>query len=319
MPGSSRTLKACGGLAPYAWSVTGPATLSATAGVSTTVTCNQGTTDSSPVILTVVDAAGVRVSSVLGGSCACAGCVYANENSPTQCPVNFVRKAYDPTKVTSSGTAFGYDWAANCGLYFLSVSPLGEGSTSVNCIGSGGAAAFYSKVNPGVSESEPPTNHDIYISTYDMSVPVFDNIVGTPSFGLAINVPQGVTCDNFTGLALFWDGDSGDVVLGQYTNGNLNNGARPTIIATVGNYSDVSDMYDITLSNGRESGGDPVIDLFIYGNVLEIEHLAAWPAIDLADNPIGCGFFWLKSSAASSFRFNYDGFWGYATFSFPAA
>lgn len=248
------------------------------------------------------------------------GCEYVITMSPTQCPVNFVRKAYNPARITWGGTEFGYDWGSHCGQYFLSVAPLGEGSINVNCLGSGGAVIFYSSVNPGVSVTESPSNHDIYITTYDLGVPVFDSIIGLPSFGLAINVPQGVTCDNFTGLVLFWDADSGDVVLGQYTNANLDNGDRPAIIATLGSYSDVNDMYDITLSNGRPSGGPTVIDVFIYGNVLEIEHLAGWPSVALADNPIGCGFFWLGSSTPdNSFRFNYDGFWGYATFSFPAA
>ena len=64
-------LKACGGLGPFTWSNTGPATLNVTTGTAVTLTCDDSTTDASAITVTVTDAASVSVTTILAGNCAC--------------------------------------------------------------------------------------------------------------------------------------------------------------------------------------------------------------------------------------------------------
>lgn len=71
---TSVRVKACGGLAPYIWSVSGPATVNPSTGTATTVSCSADS--ATAVVVTVTDAVGVSVSQSVGGSCQCAGCDY---------------------------------------------------------------------------------------------------------------------------------------------------------------------------------------------------------------------------------------------------
>ena len=66
-------LKACGGLAPYTWSNTGPATLNTNTGTAVTLTCVPDTLDTTTVTVTVTDAALVSTTMVLAGNCGCSG------------------------------------------------------------------------------------------------------------------------------------------------------------------------------------------------------------------------------------------------------
>lgn len=67
-------LKACGGLAPYIWTVVGPGLLSNTTGTAVTVSC--ASDSATAVVVTVTDSVGISVSHTVDGSCACVGCDY---------------------------------------------------------------------------------------------------------------------------------------------------------------------------------------------------------------------------------------------------
>jgi hypothetical protein len=304
-------IKACGGLGPFAWTIIGPATLASTSGIANTVTCVPNTEDPSAVIVTVTDAVGVSVSLVLAGNCACAdpdSCVSTDAATSTQCTSDYMKYSYDPADVTWGGDPLELEfWGGDGGCgggsqVRWALAASGGDTVDITTTNGGGSVLYYGMLNPNQIGASGKTANAHAMKLMNLSNPIISNVVGTPSFGIAVNCPSDVTCDNFTGLVVLFDYPSGSVILGSYTNADLGAGTYPTTIATL--TSIPSDVQEIILQNGYKSGGIRVVEVFLTGgSSFTYENP---PAQDLVSETAGYGIFWLKSSAAGSFRLTYD-------------
>jgi hypothetical protein len=310
---STVRIKACGGLAPFSWTIIGPATLGAATGVANSVTCVPGTQDPSPIIVTVTDAARVSVSNIISGTCACASeCSGLNQNTSTQCPSDYMSYYYNGDDVVLSNSPLellfwsGDGACAGGSTTRWALAAAGGHTMDVNTVNSGGFMLYYGTLNPNQIGASGKTANAHSFALKNFSFPVLANIVGTPSFGIAVNCAEGNTCNNFSGLVLLFDYPTNSVILGQYTNADIGAGVYPTTIGTMTTIPSLSDLNEIVLQNGFKSGGNRVVEVFMNGLVAYTFANETTLDVPLVSPRAGYGVFWLKSAALASFRMHYD-------------
>lgn len=246
-----------------------------------------------------------------GDHCSC-----EQSNTSTQCTTDYMLYCYDGNMVQWSFNPLQLlFWAGDGGCSGGSQVRYALGAAGVNSVGldcslGGGFALYYGELNPNQIGA---SGHVVDAAAFELrnftSNVVFGNVIGSPAFGIAINVPQHATCSTFSGLVLLFDWGTNLVTLGTYSNADLNNGDLPTSIATVGSIPDISNLNEIVLQNGYKSGGIRVTEVFMNGpNSFSFAHEYT-PAQSFVDTTVGFGFFWLRSPARvnpSSLTVSYD-------------
>lgn len=227
---TSVRLKACGGLAPFAWSVTGPATLSNNTGTATTVSCSEDS--ATAVVVTVTDAVGVSVSQAISGSCSCGdGCDFDTiVNIVTSCPSESV--THDYMTGSLSGTINATH--ADCGSLGTGQDIAMSGSVTVKS-GDTGALAGMIIINA----QEDGTPDPVYYSLNASYTPGSGQAIS----GLALFVSPTSTICSFTGMVYLLDHLNSRSLIGYYVNGDLRT-QEPTILTSgslpTGNYANIN-------------------------------------------------------------------------------
>lgn len=140
--------------------------------------------------------------------------------------------------------------------------------------GSGAPLAGYTLYFGGVNENaagfegQAPDNQTLHITNY--SGRIFNNVIGQPIVGMAINVEPESSCSDFTGLVLMFDWAGDRIILGNYSNANLTQGDVPTIIQQMSPIPD--DLQEIVFNNGTPDGGPFIIEVFLIGAVSTNEY-----------------------------------------------
>jgi len=222
---NSVRIKACGGLGPFSWTITGPATLSSSSGISTTLTCNPGTSDSSPVTVTVTDAVGISTTKIFSGSCSCGGCesaILSATRHPSDCAIDDIFDYYMPGSYSPSvelggthpGCASGNGTSTiNTAAYDLTLSSGLSGSAK--------AGFTLWKMTPRFGAAEFVEQTAVYQGP----------TAGSPISGFCTAVDPASTVCSFTGYVALLDHQAGQLVLGYYQNADIST-TYPTVLAT---------------------------------------------------------------------------------------
>ena len=218
---TSVRLKACGGLGPYVWTVTGPATVDPTTGTATTVACSQSS--STAVVVTVTDAAGVSVSQSVGGSCNCGGCaatLTTDSRSVTNCAEASLSEIYVTGSLTAP-TPLALTYWADCQT--IGSLAISADADITLMSGSGGVGMG------GFSIIKDDPLFPVALNSVNMQYNGATN--GAPITGFAFFVTAASTPCNFTGFVFLIDHQNNRTLFGYYDADDIT-ATMPTIIAT---------------------------------------------------------------------------------------
>lgn len=242
-------------------------------------------------------------------------CSCEQSQTATPCTTDYMLYCYDGNMVQWSNNPLQLLFSVGGGCAGGSqvrsaIAASGVNSVGLDCSLGGGFALYYGELNPNQIGA---SGHVVDAAAMELrnftSKVVFGNVIGSPAFGIALNVPQHATCSTFSGLVLLFDWGTNLVTLGSYSNADLNNGDLPISIATVGAIPDLADLDEVVLQNGYKSGGVRVIEVFMNGwNTYSFANEYS-PAESFVDTTVGFGFFWLRSPARvnpSSLTVSYD-------------
>jgi hypothetical protein len=176
------------------------------------------------------------------------------------------------------------------------------GQVTISCE-NGGSVLYYGTINPNYPDASgrDPECQTFALRDYGTNN-IIQNVVGNPVWGIVVDAPEGVTCNDFSGLVILFDHGSNTTTLARYTNGDLTAGDLPTALASIGGIP--NNINEIVLNNGYKSLGTPITEVFINGDTSE--YLEYTPATGVVGHTVGLGFFWVNTGVNDSITLSWD-------------
>ena len=225
------------------------------------------------------------------------------------CKGDYVYECWDEGSVFTSGRRDPVATDCACGSFFdglindmsgtynyTIISGRDTGVSSLEHKSYAGFSLLYKNLNTSCIGATGPKILEMVIGGFsNTSYFLRRNTIGSPMFGWAVNVPEGVTIRSFTGHVLLFDYLNSRWVWGSYSGADLRSGVMPTIIdqvafSALANAVHFDIIIDATATNLYSN----------YDVILESDSAAQYIAhtsIAMGSMPVGTGLFWIGQPA----------------------